>query len=237
MAGNDTLNGGGGNDTLDGGTGRHVRGVELRRRYLFVHASDVVTEDASAGADTVKTSLATYTLTANSKPSSIQGPARSPARESRQHITSGATTATWMAATATTRSTARSWRIRDRRRQRHLHRRQRRRRRDGRRQRGTDTVPRRPWRPIRSAPTSRIWHVHGTGAFTGTGNGGKQHHHRRSWRRHTSWQSRCGYVDRRSRQRTSSTTLATSSLKRSTLAPTPSRPRPIPMRSVPISRT
>jgi Ca2+-binding RTX toxin-like protein len=66
MAGNDTLNGGAGNDTLDGGTGADtMRGGIGNDTYIVDNAGDVVTEDASAGTDIVKTTLASYTLTAN----------------------------------------------------------------------------------------------------------------------------------------------------------------------------
>ncbi|WP_143540024.1 calcium-binding protein, partial [Rhizobium sophoriradicis] len=52
--GNDTLNGGGGADTLIGGTGNDT--------YIVDHAGDIVTEATSAGTDTVRTTLASYTL-------------------------------------------------------------------------------------------------------------------------------------------------------------------------------
>ncbi|TAT98420.1 hypothetical protein ELH77_02175 [Rhizobium ruizarguesonis] len=52
--GNDTLNGGGGADTLIGGAGDDT--------YIVDHAGDIVTEAADAGTDTVRTTLASYTL-------------------------------------------------------------------------------------------------------------------------------------------------------------------------------
>ncbi|AJC77999.1 hemolysin-type calcium-binding protein [Rhizobium etli bv. phaseoli str. IE4803] len=52
--GNDTLNGGGGADRLIGGSGDDT--------YIVDHAGDIVTEAASAGTDTVRTTLAGYTL-------------------------------------------------------------------------------------------------------------------------------------------------------------------------------
>ena len=56
-AGNDMLNGGGGADTLIGGAGNDA--------YIVDNTGDVVTEAANAGTDTVKTTLASYTLGAN----------------------------------------------------------------------------------------------------------------------------------------------------------------------------
>ncbi|PDS97056.1 rhizobiocin, partial [Rhizobium sp. S9] len=56
-AGDDTLNGGAGADTLIGGTGNDT--------YIVDNASDVVTENADEGIDTVQTALASYTLAAN----------------------------------------------------------------------------------------------------------------------------------------------------------------------------
>ncbi|MGO7594022.1 beta strand repeat-containing protein, partial [Rhizobium leguminosarum] len=53
-AGNDTLNGGAGADTLIGGEGDDI--------YIVDHAGDIVTEAADEGIDTVRTTLASYTL-------------------------------------------------------------------------------------------------------------------------------------------------------------------------------
>ncbi|SEO65767.1 Hemolysin-type calcium-binding repeat-containing protein, partial [Duganella sp. CF517] len=61
-----TLTGGAGNDQLDGGTGADkLIGGSGDDLYLVDAAGDVVTELTGEGADTVWTSLATYTLTAN----------------------------------------------------------------------------------------------------------------------------------------------------------------------------
>ncbi|MBB4438512.1 Ca2+-binding RTX toxin-like protein [Rhizobium esperanzae] len=56
-AGNDVLDGGAGADTLIGGAGDDT--------YVVDNASDNVAENASAGTDTVRTTLASYTLGAN----------------------------------------------------------------------------------------------------------------------------------------------------------------------------
>ncbi|TBC13821.1 M10 family metallopeptidase [Rhizobium ruizarguesonis] len=56
-AGDDTLNGGAGADTLIGGTGNDT--------YIVDNSSEVVTENANEGTDTVQTALASYTLAAN----------------------------------------------------------------------------------------------------------------------------------------------------------------------------
>ncbi|MBB2793684.1 UNVERIFIED_ORG: serralysin [Rhizobium pisi] len=59
----DTLSGGDGNDTLNGGAGAdHMIGGAGDDTYIVDHAGDVVTEAASAGTDTVRTTLANYTL-------------------------------------------------------------------------------------------------------------------------------------------------------------------------------
>ncbi len=65
-AGNDTLHGGGGNDTLNGGAGTDtLSGGGGNDTYIVDNHGDVVTEAASAGTDTVKTNLSSYTLGAN----------------------------------------------------------------------------------------------------------------------------------------------------------------------------
>ncbi|MBY2986868.1 M10 family metallopeptidase, partial [Rhizobium leguminosarum] len=56
-AGNDTLNGGAGADSLIGGAGDDT--------YIIDNAGDSVAENAAAGTDTVRTTLASYTLDAN----------------------------------------------------------------------------------------------------------------------------------------------------------------------------
>ena len=54
MGGADTLNGGAGNDTMAGGTGDDV--------YIVDAVGDIVTENASEGIDTIRTTLLTYSL-------------------------------------------------------------------------------------------------------------------------------------------------------------------------------
>jgi serralysin len=66
LAGNDTLNGGAGNDTLDGGTGDDkMYGGTGDDTYVVNTSRDLVSENAGAGIDTVRTSLTTYTLGLN----------------------------------------------------------------------------------------------------------------------------------------------------------------------------
>nr|WP_280950624.1 M10 family metallopeptidase C-terminal domain-containing protein [Rhizobium esperanzae] len=64
-AGNDTLNGGAGADTLIGGEGNDT--------YIVDDAGDIVTEAADEGTDTVRTNLASYTLTGNVENLSFTG--------------------------------------------------------------------------------------------------------------------------------------------------------------------
>ena len=65
-AGNDTLNGGTGNDLLDGGLGADaMTGGTGNDTYVVDNAGDTVTEGANAGTDTIRTSLAAFTLAAN----------------------------------------------------------------------------------------------------------------------------------------------------------------------------
>lgn len=65
-SGNDTLDSGAGKDTLDGGTGADsMTGGMGNDIYVVDNAGDTVTEGAGAGTDTVKTTLANYTLADN----------------------------------------------------------------------------------------------------------------------------------------------------------------------------
>lgn len=65
-AGNDTLIGGAGNDTLDGGTGTDtLKGGAGNDVYLTDSANDAVVEAANAGTDEVRTTAASYALSAN----------------------------------------------------------------------------------------------------------------------------------------------------------------------------
>ncbi|WP_158511053.1 beta strand repeat-containing protein [Azospirillum thiophilum] len=64
-AGNDTLSGGAGNDTLVGGLGNDI--------YVVDDAGDVVTELAGEGRDEVRTSLSSYSLSANVETLSYTG--------------------------------------------------------------------------------------------------------------------------------------------------------------------
>ena len=66
LAGNDTLDGGAGNDTMVGGAGNDT--------YYVDSAGDIVTESASAGTDTVLSSI-TYTLGANVENLTLTGTA------------------------------------------------------------------------------------------------------------------------------------------------------------------
>ncbi|MEF8747646.1 MAG: cadherin-like domain-containing protein [Candidatus Accumulibacter propinquus] len=70
LAGNDTLDGGAGNDTLNGGSGADsMTGGDGSDIYYVEHTGDVVSETnavlATGGTDTVLSTLAAYTLTAN----------------------------------------------------------------------------------------------------------------------------------------------------------------------------
>jgi Ca2+-binding RTX toxin-like protein len=61
-----TLTGAAGNDTLDGGSGADTMlGGQDNDTYVVAQAADVVTELAGEGTDLVRSSLTTYTLTAN----------------------------------------------------------------------------------------------------------------------------------------------------------------------------
>ncbi|WP_158595912.1 beta strand repeat-containing protein [Oleomonas cavernae] len=61
----DTLTGGDGHDTLDGGTGNDNMTGGLGNDTYVVDASDTITEAAAEGTDTVRTSLAGFTLGTN----------------------------------------------------------------------------------------------------------------------------------------------------------------------------
>ncbi|MBY5410114.1 RTX toxin, partial [Rhizobium leguminosarum] len=59
----DTLSGGAGNDTLNGGAGADsLIGGDGDDTYIVDNAGDLVTENADEGSDTVRTTLASYTL-------------------------------------------------------------------------------------------------------------------------------------------------------------------------------
>ena len=63
--GNDTLNGGLGNDTLNGGTGNDS--------YYVDSTADIITESVNQGTDSVFSTAATYTLSANLENLTLQG--------------------------------------------------------------------------------------------------------------------------------------------------------------------
>jgi Ca2+-binding RTX toxin-like protein len=63
LGGDDTLNGLGGSDTLDGGTGMDtMTGGTGNDIYIVDDAGDVVIESSGQGTDSVRTTLASYTL-------------------------------------------------------------------------------------------------------------------------------------------------------------------------------
>ncbi|HEV8678127.1 MAG TPA: calcium-binding protein, partial [Stellaceae bacterium] len=65
-AGNDSLTGNGGNDTLNGKAGADaMAGGANSDTYIVDNTGDTVNENAGEGTDTVKTTLASYTLAAN----------------------------------------------------------------------------------------------------------------------------------------------------------------------------
>ncbi|HEX6829795.1 MAG TPA: calcium-binding protein, partial [Burkholderiales bacterium] len=74
LGGNDTLNGGAGNDTLDGGAGVDLlAGGAGDDTYHVDSASDVVSEGAVAGTDTVVSTAGAYTLAGNVENLSFAG--------------------------------------------------------------------------------------------------------------------------------------------------------------------
>ncbi len=75
LSGDDILSGGAGNDTLDGGTGADsMTGGAGNDLFVVDNVSDVVTEQAGQGADTVQSSL-TYALGANLENLTLTGSA------------------------------------------------------------------------------------------------------------------------------------------------------------------
>ena len=76
LGGNDTLNGGAGNDLLDGGTGTDkLYGGMGDDTYVVDVATDVVSENANEGTDTVQSKV-TYTLSANLDNLTLTGTAK-----------------------------------------------------------------------------------------------------------------------------------------------------------------
>ena len=94
-AGANTLTGGAGNDTLDGGadTVLDVLIGGAGDDIYIVRANDTVTEAANAGTDTVKTDLASFTLSRMSRISPSPEPATSSERATRSPTPSPAASA------------------------------------------------------------------------------------------------------------------------------------------------
>ncbi len=75
-AGNDTLNGGGGNDALNGGAGNDTMAGGIGNDvYLVDSVSDIVTELAAAGTDTVQSAVTIAALAANVETLTLLGTA------------------------------------------------------------------------------------------------------------------------------------------------------------------
>ena len=106
----DVLTGGAGNDTMDGGTGKDaMTGGAGSDIYIVDDASDSVSELASEGIDAVRTTLASYGLTANVENLRFIAYGRlqrDTATLSTTSSSAGLAITRWTAAMVTTRSTA-----------------------------------------------------------------------------------------------------------------------------------
>ncbi|WP_291926973.1 calcium-binding protein [Limnohabitans sp.] len=92
-AGNDTLSGGDGNDTLDGGVGNDsMMGGAGNDTYYVDATTDVVTEAANEGTDTVQSSV-NYTLDTNLENLTLTGTASAGAGNELNNIIIGSNTA------------------------------------------------------------------------------------------------------------------------------------------------
>jgi Ca2+-binding RTX toxin-like protein len=100
-AGNDTLSGAGGNDTLDGGSGNDaLNGGGGNDIYIVDSATDIITEGANGGTDTIISSVARSLATlAMSRTSPTRG--RPASTRSAMH---------WRTCSRATRATTAGWR-------------------------------------------------------------------------------------------------------------------------------